>query len=1058
MAINANKLVRNFEVNTSVVGELRLYWDSPRDLADGEELVVVRRKDAFPVEIRNRNFEDRYTDVAQVEVFRGNPIYCSHLIPNGSGILLVADDNTFSPAMPELERDNKYTGRLIRDSLSQVFRITGNNESEIFYESISVNPNNQVTPVLGSFVILADFAKERREVQTLSLLEGSSTISIVNNSFIVGDIVNLNNTVDLVYGTDWSAGASPEETAQNLRAAMFNSGVRYIYIVVGETILVQTGAESALSVTSTNPNAEVITYGAARGKIFLNSELRDNEVRNLVLQDGNLNFSHIERNSSNYIQLRTDSVAPASDINILDSHNNTFPSAFIDKYRSSLEAIRKKPSELETDVFYYYTAFSTPITSLSITYNEEDLYGENPLPYTIDKVAPYFVRVFYEALRYVNEDMGTYTYDTITGSVSFTDGRDLSSEDIQVGYLFADNLGLRYSIVDIADLASGSFKLATGLSVGTDPQKPIHGSITEAQTPVGFSNIQTGDTFKDIAGNSFQIYGTSTDPLGSTSTPPGHAFDVGQGLIDQNIMLNPFLLPYTYNPTNGKVQYGERPIAQNTQLSPYNYVSLTGIVTYTTNIELGAVEPGQSFIDGAGNYFEILSVNPNSLEIGLATGLTIDNMVTNRRSGSVVSVEEFTDVDGSPLIGISEVQILDLFKTNSKADYVILDVEVANGAVFIEPGLDAISLQIESEFDGSVYRRGVDVSWVGYEGENEIVLNNSNLGAVRRYNSVNEAQFAYSSNALSTQAFAISASENDIADLLYKWWPSVFRNLDDSGDLEDLMGTLGYKFNEIYSLISTYELQNADLIQPQSLSTAYRQPGLSEVSETLGIDTRRRIMKDMISCWKLKGSRDGVAKFIKVITTWDVTNGTGDVIKAIRDTTPELTGLRHYSPARGELNTEIVDTTDPKSPPAGRFVTGIPGFNLEGFFNIVQILIELPNVALFVGSSTSIGYVGGGTIIQATVEDSSADFGVTNSLKGCFIIPIEGNPNDYYKILANTNDTVTIDGIIPQGIVGSRYVILSPLNLNRFVALQTTIVEQLSYRTVAVFNFTVKTI
>src|SRR5690554_7516391 len=109
--IQPNKLARNFEVNTSVEGELRLYWDSPRELTDGEEIVVARRKDAFPVEIRNRNFEDRYTDVAQVEVFRGSPIYCSHLIPNGNGVLLVAGDNSFSPAMPGLERDNKYTGR-----------------------------------------------------------------------------------------------------------------------------------------------------------------------------------------------------------------------------------------------------------------------------------------------------------------------------------------------------------------------------------------------------------------------------------------------------------------------------------------------------------------------------------------------------------------------------------------------------------------------------------------------------------------------------------------------------------------------------------------------------------------------------------------------------------------------------------------------------------------------------------------------------------------------------------------------------------------------------------
>ena len=54
-----------------------------------------------------------------------------------------------------------------------------------------------------------------------------------------------------------------------------------------------------------------------------------------------------------------------------------------------------------------------------------------------------------------------------------------------------------------------------------------------------------------------------------------------------------------------------------------------------------------------------------------------------------------------------------------------------------------------------------------------------------------------------------------------------------------------YKFNELYSLISTYELQNSRIIQPRYLDNAYRQSGLGEVSETLGIDTRRRIMSDL---------------------------------------------------------------------------------------------------------------------------------------------------------------------------------------------------------------------
>lgn len=1059
MAIDANKLTRNFEVNTSNVGELALYWDNPRNLIEGEEIVVARRKDAFPVEIRNRNFEDRYTDVSQVEVFRGSPIYCSHLIPNGNNTLLVAGDNSFSPAMGELERDNKYTGRLIRDERSQVFRIIGNTENEVYYESISTNEQNKVIPVEGSFVILSDFSKTRKEMQTLDIIEDANTVTILSNSFVFGDTVTLNNTLDLQFGIDWTSGSTVEETAQNLRNAMASSGIKYSYKVIGSTILVEKGEESILSVTSSNAEAEVIPYGAARGLVFVTSEFKDNELINLVLQDGDLNFTHIKNNTNWYISLRKNIIVPVGNTTILDSHNNTYPSGFIDNYKSELEALRKKGSGLEKDVYYYYTAFTTPTTSISVTYNEEDLGGENPLPYTIDKIAPYYVRVFYESIQYVNSDIGSYTYNDVTGDITFVDGRNLSNKGISVGMQLADSNGLRFSITNTDNLSSGSFRIATGQSIGTSPNVPLHGSVVIPQVPVGFSNAEPGDTFKDIAGNSFTIFGTNAEPLGSLPIPPSNAFDVGQGLIDKNVMTNPFLVPYTYNPTDGKIQYGERVITQNLQLSPYTYNSVSGIITYTTNIELGEVEVGQTFIDGANNYFEILSINPNTLEIEIGSGLTVDNTVENRRSGSVISEEGFKDVDGQSLITIDNVQKNDLFKTNSKADYVIRDVDAVNGALYIDSGLDSISVIVETEFDGSCYRRGAEITWIGYENENESVLNESNLGAIRRYNSVNKSKFAYFSNSLKTQSFAISAEDNEIPRLLYKWWPGVFKDLDVTGDLEDLMDTFGYKFNEIYSLISTYELQNASIIQPKYLSESYRQYGLQgEISETLGIDTRRRIMSDLISAWKLKGSREGLAKFIKIITTWDVTNGTGDIVRAIKDTSPELSGLRHYSPSLGSLNTEIVNTTNLQEPPAGRFVRGIPGLNLEGFFDLVEIQIELPNVAMFVGKSTNIAYNTGDTIIQAEIEDTSNDFGIDNSLKGCFLIPIEGNPNEYFEIMSNTNDTMTINGTIPQAVVGSRYVILSPLNMNRFVALQNVITEMLSYKSVPVFNFTVKTI
>ena len=264
----------------------------------------------------------------------------------------------------------------------------------------------------------------------------------------------------------------------------------------------------------------------------------------------------------------------------------------------------------------------------------------------------------------------------------------------------------------------------------------------------------------------------------------------------------------------------------------------------------------------------------------------------------------------------------------------------------------------------------------------------------------------------------------------------------------------GHEFNVLYALITKYELQNPSVLTPGVLETASQNAGFELVSESLGIDTRRRVMRDIISCYKLKGNRDGIAKFIKVLTTWDITNGTGDTRGAIVDDIPEVVGLRFYSASLGGLNTNLVDTGDVQSPPAGRFVKGVPGLALPGFFQVREVIIELPNVALHIGDSNNLTSFEGNTVLS----DVNADFGLNNSLVGCFVIPNEGSPNDFYQIIENDNASITVAGNIPISNLGAKYVILSPLNLTRFVAVSKDIVKFMPYNTVAVFNFTIKTI
>ena len=195
--VNPDKLVRNFQARAGKPNEIVLNWDLPVDYTTGEEIVVTRRKDAFPVEIRNPNYEDRYTDVAQVEVFRGSTIYCSHLIPI-SNKLILGNTNSFYPTtVTEFERDNKYTGRLIRDAAGQVFRITGNTESELTFENVSTNPSNRIDPVEGAFVILAEYTRVEKSQESVSLIPNTNTLKVITNTFNLGDNITIKNTLKI---------------------------------------------------------------------------------------------------------------------------------------------------------------------------------------------------------------------------------------------------------------------------------------------------------------------------------------------------------------------------------------------------------------------------------------------------------------------------------------------------------------------------------------------------------------------------------------------------------------------------------------------------------------------------------------------------------------------------------------------------------------------------------------------------------------------------------------------------------------------------------------------
>lgn len=313
---------------------------------------------------------------------------------------------------------------------------------------------------------------------------------------------------------------------------------------------------------------------------------------------------------------------------------------------------------------------------------------------------------------------------------------------------------------------------------------------------------------------------------------------------------------------------------------------------------------------------------------------------------------------------------------------------------------------------------------------------------------VAQAEFGSIDSGVSTQGSAISKRDRDFGQLLFEYWPSLYRDLDSTGDLEDLMEVFGFQLNELHALVDTYRLQDSDTVFVNALLPLSEQTGLPAVGFSIGADTLRRIALDLITCWKLKGSKEGIAIFIRKITTWDITNGTADYSGAIQDFLPNVSALRFFDPNLGTLNTRITDT-DPTFIAGGRFATGLPGIVIPGFFTFREFVITVPNVALFEGASEAYT-IGNNT---TTMVDTVKNFGAVNSLVGNFLLPNQEEVNDIFEIISNTATTITVRGIVTNRTSGGSYVVLSPLNTNRFNILNKLLPLYIPFGTRAGFQF-----
>ena len=447
----------------------------------------------------------------------------------------------------------------------------------------------------------------------------------------------------------------------------------------------------------------------------------------------------------------------------------------------------------------------------------------------------------------------------------------------------------------------------------------------------------------------------------------------------------------------------------NTGLETYTYTPGTGVIQYGAAVDLSGVKVGHKFEDSAGARFEILFVNDGGDNITLATGLTVDTTApVSAIQGQIVVI---------PVIGVG-MALLNNFNNSQPLPYID-------------------NFRLDSEAAARVGTQLLDNTFYYYTAFSKPELTNAA-----------QADFATIDSGTSTQSSAISVKDRNFENVLFNFWPAFQQELDSSGDLEDLMKVFGFQFNEIHSLIETYRLQDSDRVFVNALVPLSEQFGLPSIGFSIGSDTMRRIARDLIAAWKLKGSKEGIFLLIKILTTWDITNGTGDFSAAISDFLPNINGLRFFDVNLGALNTRITET-DPLFVAGGRFAKSLPGIVIPGFFTFREFVINIPNVAITGGASEGFSVASG----ETTMTDTANNFGATNSLIGNFLIPNQEEINDIFEIVSNTSTSVTVRGIVNNKGIGGNYVILSPLNTNRFIILNQLLPLYIPFGTRAGFNF-----
>jgi len=288
----------------------------------------------------------------------------------------------------------------------------------------------------------------------------------------------------------------------------------------------------------------------------------------------------------------------------------------------------------------------------------------------------------------------------------------------------------------------------------------------------------------------------------------------------------------------------------------------------------------------------------------------------------------------------------------------------------------------------------------------------------------------------------INRSSKWTTDKLFGLLPHQWQTKDANGTHKALMEMFAFRNDLVDDFVSHIKIYDAEKMVGEIVSDFASQFSGFPVQTQLGIDTLRRQIGMSQQATQWKGSRQGIIKLIRWLTTWQI--GPNNI------TIPQLTESQDWM-TTWELGGNQSPTWTDNVAPGDNL---LPLFDAQpvgdlGTTNDVTIFIEIPGVAIAVGTSDTITY--DNFAQNAVLTDTKVNFNLTSTI-GSFLIPNQNNA-EAFQVLAQTGITLNVQERITTAKDGDSYAVLTQLDLQRLQALQVVLPEMLLFNTRVYFRF-----